>query len=74
MRALVFDKELKYQTDYPIPEPKEDEALIRVTYAGICNTDLEIIKGYMGFKGILGHEFVGVVEKCSEKGINKGIT
>jgi threonine dehydrogenase-like Zn-dependent dehydrogenase len=41
------------------------DALIRVTHAGICNTDLEIIKGYMGFQGVLGHEFVGIVEKCS---------
>ncbi len=35
---------------------------MRVTRAGICNTDLELIKGYMGFRGVLGHEFVGVVE------------
>ena len=33
--------------------------------AGICNTDLEITKGYMGFKGVLGHEFVGLVEKVN---------
>lgn len=66
MRALVFDKELQYRTDVPMPIPKEDEALIRVTSAGICNTDLEIIKGYMGFKGIPGHEFVGVVEECAD--------
>jgi threonine dehydrogenase-like Zn-dependent dehydrogenase len=66
MRALIFDKELKYRTDYPDPEPETDEALIRITYAGICNTDMEIIRGYMGFEGILGHEFVGIVEKCSE--------
>ena len=32
--------------------------------AGICNTDLEILRGYMGFRGVLGHEFVGVVEAC----------
>lgn len=68
MRALVFDNALRYRNDYPIPQPKENEALIRVTCAGVCNTDLEITKGYMGFKGILGHEFVGVVEKCVEKG------
>jgi threonine dehydrogenase-like Zn-dependent dehydrogenase len=66
MRALVFDKELSFVSDYPIPEPGKDEALIRVKKAGICNTDLEITRGYMNYKGVLGHEFVGVVEKCSK--------
>lgn len=64
MRALVFDKELRYINDCPVPKTEKDEALIRITHAGICNTDIEITKGYMGFKGILGHEFVGIVEKC----------
>lgn len=62
MKAVVFDKELKLIKDYEKPTPKEGEALIRVTLAGICNTDYEITKGYMGYKGILGHEAVGVVE------------
>jgi len=65
MRAILFDGQLKSLTDYPIPVPGADEALIRVRLAGICNTDLEIIKGYQGFKGVLGHEFVGVVEKVN---------
>ena len=42
------------------------EALVRVRAAGICNTDLEIIRGYMGFEGTLGHELVGVVEECDD--------
>lgn len=67
MRALFFDNNLSYRTDYPIPEPRENEALIRVTCAGICNTDLEIVKGYMNFRGVPGHEFVGVVERCGNK-------
>ena len=62
MKAIVFDKELKLDNNYPKPVPKEGEALIRVTLAGICNTDYEITKGYMGYIGVLGHEFVGVVE------------
>lgn len=62
MLALVLDGELKLRDDYPMPEPSHDEALIRVHQAGICNTDLELIRGYSGFRGILGHEFVGVVE------------
>lgn len=65
MKAIVFDKELKLVTDYPKPTPKTGEALIRVTTGGICNTDFEITKGYMGYKGILGHEFVGVVEEIN---------
>jgi threonine dehydrogenase-like Zn-dependent dehydrogenase len=65
MKALVFDTELKYAEDYSTPEPALNEALIKVRMAGICNTDLEIIRGYMGFKGILGHEFVGLVEKIN---------
>lgn len=67
MRAIVFDDKLQYRTDYPVPERGENEALIRVTHAGICNTDLEITKGYMEFHGILGHEFVGVIEQCDQK-------
>ena len=62
MKAVIFDKELKLVKDYEKPMPKKGEALIRVTLAGICNTDYEITKGYMGYKGILGHEAVGVVE------------
>lgn len=47
----------------PKPEPQQGEALIKILIAGICNTDLEIARGYMGFRGVLGHEFVGIVEK-----------
>jgi len=63
MKAIVFDGQLRYTGVYPKPKPKQNEALIRISMAGICNTDIEIIKGYMGFRGIIGHEFVGVVEK-----------
>src|SRR3990172_1780058 len=69
MRALFFDNNLRYLTDYLVPEPGENEALIRVTCAGICNTDLEIVKGYMNFRGVPGHEFVGVVERCGNKAL-----
>ena len=47
--------------DVPPPEPKSGEALIRLILAGICNTDLELQRGYYGFSGIPGHEFVGEV-------------
>ncbi len=67
MRALVFDgQRLHYRTDYPDPQPPTGEALVRVRMAGICGTDLEILRGYMGFQGIPGHEFVGVVEEAPD--------
>jgi len=68
MKAVVFDNGLRFIEDYPVPEPSEGEALIRVSMAGICNTDIEITKGYMDFKGVIGHEFVGVVEKVKGDG------
>ena len=67
MKAIVFDNELKIDNNYPKPVPQKGEALIRVTLTGICNTDYEITKGYMGYKGILGHEFVGVVEDVNSE-------
>jgi len=66
MRALFFDGLVLHLIDnYRQPQPEENEALIRVLMAGICGTDMEIMKGYKGFKGVPGHEFVGVVEKVS---------
>lgn len=67
MKALRFEKgELKVAHDIPVPR-REGEALVRVTIAGICNTDLEIVKGYADFCGTLGHEFVGIVEDSPER-------
>lgn len=66
MKALVYDGELSVR-EVPDPHPVEGECLIQVLYSAICHTDLEIIKGYMGFHGVLGHEFVGrVVTRESE--------
>jgi alcohol dehydrogenase len=59
MKALVYDGALTYRADYPMPTPAPGEILVRVHRAGICNTDIEITKGYMGYRGVLGHEFVG---------------
>jgi len=47
-------------------QDEESEAVVRVTKSGICNTDLEIVRGYAGFSGTLGHEFVGVVEAATD--------
>ncbi|MBI5137233.1 MAG: alcohol dehydrogenase catalytic domain-containing protein [Nitrospirae bacterium] len=61
MRGLVFDGSLALRADLPMPLAGPGEALVRVTRAGVCATDLAILRGYMGFSGILGHEFVGEV-------------
>ena len=64
MRALVFQNNvLRLEKRYPEPSLKNGEVLIRVLQVGICNTDLEITRGYMGFEGVLGHEFVGMVKE-----------
>jgi threonine dehydrogenase-like Zn-dependent dehydrogenase len=47
--------------DFPEPDPCEGEALVHVRVVGICDTDLQLARGYMGFRGVPGHEFVGVV-------------
>lgn len=65
MRALFLSEKLELR-EIPKPEPRPKEALVRVLMAGICNTDIEIVKGYMGFRGVLGHEFVGVVEQAAD--------
>ncbi|HEY1349767.1 MAG TPA: alcohol dehydrogenase catalytic domain-containing protein [Ktedonobacteraceae bacterium] len=66
MHALLYrDGTLTLATDYPTPRPAEGEALIKVSLAGICNTDKEITRGYLSFAGIPGHEFVGVVQEIS---------
>lgn len=67
MRAVVFDGAIHYRTDLPEPEPAAGEARIGVRLAGICGTDRELTRGYRGFSGIPGHEFVGVVEHCERK-------
>ena len=66
MKALYVDGQLSLR-DVPDPKPGPGEALIRVRLAGICGTDRQILKGYSGFHGIPGHEFVGEVVECDEK-------
>jgi len=70
LRALVVDPSepggLRLVEDHPDPTPPPGEVLVRVDLAGICTTDLEILRGYMAFSGIPGHEFVGTVVRGSE--------
>jgi threonine dehydrogenase-like Zn-dependent dehydrogenase len=68
VKALVFADGEPRVEERPDPSPSRGEAIVRVTLAGICRTDLEIARGYMGFDGIPGHEFVGVVESAPEPG------
>lgn len=63
MKALRFENDRLELADVPRPG-YENEALVRVTRSGICNTDLEIVRGYAGFRGTIGHEFVGVAEEA----------
>ncbi|MGC9383450.1 MAG: MDR/zinc-dependent alcohol dehydrogenase-like family protein [Kosmotogaceae bacterium] len=70
MKALFFDGKMHLK-EIEKPSLKDyknyNYSLIKVKKAAICDTDLEIIKGYMGFKGIPGHEFVGIVEKSNQE-------
>ena len=66
MRALrLGDRGVSLQ-EVVEPHPPPGEVLVRVRLAGVCNTDLEIVRGYAGFEGTLGHEFVGEVESAPD--------
>jgi len=66
MKALRFENNELRLADVPLPR-RDGAALVRMTVAGICNTDIEIARGYANFRGTLGHEFVGVVEESPDK-------
>lgn len=67
MRGLwLEDRRLRVRDDLPVPEPPPGEARIRVTLAGLCHTDLELVRGYYPYTGVLGHEFVGVVDAAPD--------
>jgi len=69
MHALLCDHGLRYEPDFPNPVRPPGEALVSVRLAGICNTDLELVRGYLSFKGVLGHEFVGEVVQSENPGL-----
>ena len=67
------NNQLQLRADIPTPEPPLGEALVRVLRAGICNTDIELLRGYYPYSGILGHEFVGVVEQGPPHLVNQRV-
>jgi threonine dehydrogenase-like Zn-dependent dehydrogenase len=67
MRALVWDGKRAQLVDRPEPRPGPGEVVVRPILAGVCNTDLEITRGYLDFRGVLGHELVGRVEQGSHE-------
>src|SRR6266513_6515516 len=74
MRALYWDgRELTFNSAYRAPTAGSRSALIQVHLAGICSTDLQIFKGYMGFKGVPGHEFVGTVSEGPRELLGKRV-
>ncbi len=74
MRALYWDgSQLSCQSDYPLVAANSRQALVKIHLAGICATDLQILKGYMGFTGVPGHEFVGSVREGPEQWLGKRV-
>lgn len=66
--AVIRDDGKVAVAELPVPRPAPGEALIRVNAAGICSTDIELARGYLGFRGIPGHEFVGTVVEAPPPG------
>jgi threonine dehydrogenase-like Zn-dependent dehydrogenase len=69
VRALVVNNTLSFQPRHPEPAASAGDTLLKVRQAGVCATDLEILKGYMGFTGVLGHEFVAEVVQSPDKNL-----
>jgi alcohol dehydrogenase len=67
VRALVFDQSLSFQPRHRDPVEVDGDTLLRVRQAGVCATDLEITRGYMGYRRVLGHEFVADVVSSPDK-------
>ncbi len=75
MRALILDSQTgdkpqpRLARDLAIPEPPPGEVRVRTVLAGICNTDLEVMRGYAAYEGVLGHEFVGIVDSAEDRSL-----
>lgn len=73
MRALTWDGSDLRVAEVDDPEPGPGTAVIRVSLAGICNTDLEIVRGYFDYRGVIGHELVGRVASGPEAWLGKRV-
>lgn len=67
MKSIYFNGKKPVLKEFKKPVPTKNQSLVKILIAAICNTDKEIIKGYKDFKGIMGHEFVGIVEESPNK-------
>ncbi|MBI2299240.1 MAG: alcohol dehydrogenase catalytic domain-containing protein [Armatimonadetes bacterium] len=74
VKALVADGGLRFVPSYPTPVPGRGEALVRVRLAGVCGTDLELLGGYHGFRGVPGHELVGDVAAGPRRWLGRRVT
>jgi threonine dehydrogenase-like Zn-dependent dehydrogenase len=74
MKAIYWDgHELTLDSSYPPPVPEQNTAIVKVHLAGVCSTDLQIFKGYMKFRGVPGHEFVGSVREGPQEWLRKRV-
>jgi threonine dehydrogenase-like Zn-dependent dehydrogenase len=74
MKAIYWDgHELTLDSSYPPPVPEQNTAIVKVHLAGVCSTDLQIFKGYMKFRGVPGHEFVGSVQEGPKEWLGKRV-
>jgi threonine dehydrogenase-like Zn-dependent dehydrogenase len=74
MKAICWDGDaVTLDSSYPPPDPDQDTAIVKVHLAGICSTDLQIFKGYMKFRGVPGHEFVGSVGRGPKEWLGKRV-
>ncbi|MBZ0294472.1 MAG: alcohol dehydrogenase catalytic domain-containing protein [Anaerolineae bacterium] len=73
MRALIYDETLHLDRAHDEPTLQGDQVLLKITRAGICNTDLELVAGMYGFTGVLGHEFVAEVAEGPKEWLGKRV-
>jgi len=69
MLALLCANPPRLDLDYPEPRRAPGEVLLGLRLAGICDTDLQLARGYMGYRGVLGHEFVGEVLEAEQSAL-----
>ena len=66
MIALLCDDPPRLESAHAEPSRAPGEALVQLRVAGVCDTDLQLARGYMGYRGVLGHEFVGDVLEADD--------